>query len=129
LVRGTFIFCVGALYTNLTARRPETVPSRELQHAASFYVAGFRSIYRGVVEPLSGEPSSTPAFDLERLTTDTLGTVLFWWVTMLTLAYLGVAATSYLDQLLYPIVWAGERVSWLVEQFSLLLDEIAPVPP
>ena len=116
LARAIAGFCVTALYANLIAA---DVPNQKLRHAAFFYTNGFRSIYRAIDGLQSSEPETTASLRVEGLFSQSLWTVLFWWVTLMTLGYLGIAFTSTLDSLVYPVVWTVEEASatwtWLVQ--------------
>ena len=127
IARATAVFCVTAVYANLLAHDAD-VPNRGLQHAAFFYVNGFCSIYRAIIEPHSGEPETMPAFRLGRFLAEAFWSILFWWITLFTLAYLGVAFAAYQSQLADPFNWLVEQVSagWdlLQQGLDVLLESL-----
>ncbi len=130
IVRATAAFCVSAVYSNLVSHEAD-VPNRALQHAGFFYVNGFRSIYRAVVEPHSGRPEATPTFRLGRFVAEGLWAVLFWWIALFTLAYLGIAFTLYEAQLGYPVTWFVEQASvvwaWLQQALDTLFTQVGEI--
>ena len=125
IVRATVGFCITATYANLVAPNAG-VPNQRLQHAALFYVNGFRSIARGVLQPHASEPSLIPTFRSGRFLAEALWALFFWWVSLLILAYLGIAFTLFQDQLTYPAFWIVDQGSagwnWLIEQMDRLLQ-------
>ena len=125
IARATVGFCITAIYANLVTPNAD-VPNRGIQHAAHFYLNGFRSIYRAVVEPHSGDPESTPTFQGGRFFSEAVWAIFFWWVLLFAMAYFGVALSAFREPLAYPVVWVMERVrtawAWLMET----LDVLAP---
>jgi hypothetical protein len=135
LVRATIGFCITAIYANLVSANAE-VPNERLQHAALFYANGFRSILRGVIEPHAAEPQAIPPVRGGRFFVEALWAVLTWWAGLLILSYLGIAFSSSLDQLVYPVVWLTEQVSagleWVNQQLDVLINrgrEVIPPTP
>ncbi len=124
LVRGTVGFLVNAVYANLAAPDAD-VPNRALQHAALFYVNGFRSIYRAVLEPHSGDPERTPTFRSGRFLTEVIWAVLSWWVVLFVLAGSGEALGWSREELASPIGWFVDQVamawSWLIDMIDELI--------
>jgi len=124
MARATVAFCATAVYANLVSHGTD-VPKSGLQHAVFFYVNGFRSIHRAIVGLQSTEPEVTPDFELGRFVAESLWTVVLWWIALITLGYLGLGFTGYLDQLVSPIAWTVEEVSatwaWLMLELDTLL--------
>ena len=125
IVRATVGFCITAIYANLASPNA-SVPNQGLQHAALFYVNGFRSIIRGVLEPHTNEPSAIPTFRGGRFFVEVLWAALFWWGSLLLLAYLGIAFTAFQDSLIEPVFWAAAQVaagwSWMIGEMDALIQ-------
>lgn len=124
MARATVAFCVTAVSANLVSHGTD-VPKSGLQHAVFFYLNGFRSIHRAVVGLQSTEPEVTPDFELGRFVAESLWTVVLWWIALVTLGYMGVGFTGYLDPLVYPFAWTVEQASttwaWLMLELDALL--------
>ena len=100
------------------------MPNRGLRRGVYFYVNDFRSIDRAIVELETRKPEGTPVFQLKRLFAESLWTVVFWWIALVTLAYLGVGFTQYPDQLVYPITWVFQEASATLSWFHYKLDAL-----
>ncbi len=126
IVRATAAFCVTAVYANL-ARANADVPNEGLQHAALFYVSGYRSIYRAIIEPHSTELERTPAFRGGRFLGETIWTALFWWAVLFVLAGSGEALGFSRAELVDPALWLVDRLAaaggWLVDTIEGLIRQ------
>ena len=72
------------------------------------------------------ESSVIPAFRGGRFFGEALWAALFWWETLLFIAYLGIAFTVFQDALVQPVFWAAAHVAagwnWMIGEMDALIQ-------